>query len=56
MDLRLDAASPCRNTGWSYAGASADLDLDRQPRVRQGAIDMGAYELLPPPGTVMLVR
>ena len=44
------------NVGWNYAGANTDLDLDRQPRVRQGAIDMGAYELPPLQGTLMTIR
>lgn len=55
-DYRLAAGSPCRNKGWTYAGAAADLDLTRGPRVLQGAIDMGAYELAPPSGTVIQVR
>ncbi len=55
-DFRLSASSPCRNTGWLYDGAAADLDLDRGPRVRQGTIEMGAYELLPPAGTLLIVR
>ncbi len=55
-NFRLSAGSPCRNAGWLYAGAAADLDLDGQPRMLQGAVDMGAYELPPPPGTVMMIR
>jgi len=45
-DLRLSSASPCIDSGDNYAvpdGISADLD--GRPRIVNGIVDMGAYEL-----------
>lgn len=41
-DLRLTSASPCVNTGDSAAAGT--LDLDGAARVREGVVDLGAYE------------
>jgi len=42
-DLRLQSNSPCINAGNnSYVGTSTDLDGN--PRINNGTVDMGAYE------------
>jgi hypothetical protein len=42
-DYHLKAASPCRDTG-NKAFAAGTADLDGQPRIVHGNVDMGAYE------------
>jgi len=42
-NLRLQSNSPCINSG-NNASASGDIDLDDNPRVVGGTVDMGAYE------------
>lgn len=46
QNYRLQASSPCINTGNSQAPIIPMLDLDSQPRIMGGGIDMGAYETL----------
>jgi hypothetical protein len=55
-DFRVEYASPCRNGGTHQAWMTpAALDLQGEPRIGQGAVDMGAYEL-PPFGSLIVVR
>ncbi len=42
-DLRLQSNSPCINAGLN-SGAPGPMDLDCNPRIVSGTIDMGAYE------------
>ncbi len=42
-DLRLRPASPCINSGRN-ANAPTQLDLDGNPRIVSGTVDIGAYE------------
>jgi hypothetical protein len=42
-NLRLQNNSPCINSG-NNAGVSGPVDLDGNPRVLSGTVDMGAYE------------
>ncbi|MEW6742927.1 MAG: right-handed parallel beta-helix repeat-containing protein, partial [Planctomycetota bacterium] len=46
-DLHLSADSPCVNAGGrgSQSGELPDLDIDAEPRVSTGIVDMGADEL-----------
>jgi predicted outer membrane repeat protein len=48
IDLQLQSASPCINTG-SNAAVPADIttDLGGNPRIVGGTVDMGAYEFQP---------
>lgn len=44
-NLRLQASSPCINTGLNFA-VKTILDLDGNPRISGGTVDLGAYETL----------
>jgi predicted outer membrane repeat protein len=44
-DLRLLLQSPCIDTGDNGAPGLATLDLDGNPRISNGTVDMGVYEL-----------
>lgn len=56
-DYRLTRDSPCVNTGlnrdWMVVGIS---DLDGNPRILSGRVDMGVYEYMPPAGTFFFFR
>jgi predicted outer membrane repeat protein len=43
-DFRLQAGSPCVDTGTTAVAGLTSTDLDGLPRVVAGAVDMGAYE------------
>lgn len=43
-DPRLQAASPCVNTGTNQSWMTSGSDLDGRARIRYGTVDMGAYE------------
>ncbi|HIJ71818.1 MAG TPA: hypothetical protein HPP87_10715 [Planctomycetes bacterium] len=46
-DYHLDWPSPCFNTGVSGTDSADRTDLDGNPRIRYGRVDMGAYEIFP---------
>ena len=50
-DLRLQSASPCINSGGS-ASSPGPTDLDGNPRVSGGTVDMGAYEFQNPSSAI----
>lgn len=53
-NYRLDAFSPCANSGFSIPEWVGDEDLDGKRRILAGRIDMGCYESLPSAGTLLL--
>ena len=55
-DFRLQAGSPCVNTGLTQAGMAAETDLSGGRRVWQRFVDLGAIEYMPPSGALLLVR
>ena len=48
-NYRLMTNSPCRDTGTNRPWMSAATDLDGNPRIAYGTVDMGAYERPPDP-------
>ncbi len=51
MDYRLQYGSPCINSGTNVPNTATDLDGN--PRIIGGTVDMGAYEYVPEPFTVI---
>jgi len=47
-DWRLESTSPCINAG-TNAFAPMPVDLDGNPRIIDGTVDMGCYEFVPEP-------
>ncbi len=46
-DFRLRDGSPCMNTGLNSSWMTGAQDLDGRPRLVEGNVDMGAYEVQP---------
>ena len=53
-DFRLQTNSPCINAGINSA-VSSTTDLDGNPRIAGGTVDIGAYELQAPASTISYV-
>jgi len=45
-NLRLSGSSPCVNKGINQDWMNGAIDFDGKPRIRYGAVDMGAYETI----------
>jgi len=55
-DYHLLAGSPCIDTGTNMAWMDPPAtDLDGNPRVQDGTVDMGCYEFVPEPCCLLLV-
>jgi hypothetical protein len=52
-NYRLSAGSPCINAGTNQAWMTGRTDLDGNPRIIAGTVDMGAYECVVPPGNAL---
>lgn len=56
-NYRQQRGSPCVDTGMNGSWTTSyPLDLDLAPRIVNGIVDMGAYELPHPAGTVVVIR
>jgi len=49
-NYHLTATSPCINSGVNMPWMTGATDLDGNPRIHFGTVDMGCYELIPEPG------
>ena len=52
-NFRLPAWSPCVNAG-TNAFAPIPYDLDGNPRIYDGTVDIGCYEFVPEGGSVLI--
>ncbi len=48
-DLRLQSTSPCIDAGTNMSWMWTATDLDGNPRITEGVVDMGCYEFIPEP-------
>jgi hypothetical protein len=56
-DYHLLKGSPCANTGAYLSWMNGAADVEGEPRIRDGAVNMGAYErLILPAGTLLYLR
>ncbi len=51
-NYRLESFSPCINAGTNMSWMLTATDLDGNPRIIDGIVDMGAYEYIPEPITI----
>lgn len=56
FDWHLKVQSPCRNRGLKEPWMSSATDLDGNPRVFGGRVDIGCYENQTPMGLLLMVR
>ena len=55
-DYRLPYGTPGVNAGSNQSWMDTATDLDGLSRIIAGVVDMGAYEAIPPAGTMFIVR
>jgi len=51
-DYHLAPNSPCLDSGTNLPSIIGGKDIDGNPRITDGRVDMGAYELVPEPGSI----
>jgi len=51
-DYHLKLGSPCLDAGTNLPSVMGEKDIDGNPRVIFGRVDMGAYELVPEPDSI----
>ncbi len=54
-DYHLQGNSPCINSGTNLPWLVGAHDLDGNPRLHDGRVDMGCYELIPEPAALALL-
>ena len=54
-NFHIQATSPCRNTGTNLPYVYTTSDLDGNPRIIGGRVDMGAYEFVPEPCYLLFI-
>lgn len=54
-NFHLQATSPCRNAGTNMSWMWTATDLDGNPRIIGGIVDMGAYEFVPEPCYLLFI-
>jgi hypothetical protein len=54
-DFRLQEGSPCIDAGTNLPWMAGATDLDGNPRVTAGRVDMGCYEFIPEPTAGLLL-
>ena len=55
-DYRLQEGSSCVNQGLNQPWMAGAVDLAGERRVMNARVDIGAYEWVPPPGTLIVVH
>ncbi len=53
-DYRLQHVSPCIDNGYNFAWMTTGVDLDRNERIYNVIVDMGAYEWIPEPSIFVI--
>ena len=54
-DFHLAPNSPCLDAGTNLPAIIGEKDIDGNPRIIDGRVDMGAYELVPEPSSILLL-
>lgn len=55
-DYSLLPESPCRNAGLKQPWMETAVDLAGNKRIAAGGVDIGAFEVMPPGGTLLLLK
>ncbi len=55
-NYRLQTGSPAIDQGLNQPWMTDATDLDGMPRIMKGIVDMGCYEVIPPTGSLFIIR
>lgn len=55
LEFRLQDGSPCIDAGTNLPWTATAFDLDGNPRLHGGRVDMGCYEFIPEPACVLVL-